>query len=180
MVPVNRLQRWWLDALPHRLRIRRFVPRFLRACPDPFRGEVLEVGSGSGHTSRRILETFPQVELTATDVDPRAGRGFERLQGKYGQRLRWQQADLLALPFDRASFDIVIAINVLHSVDDLSDAVRQLLRVLRQGGLVGLSGEGSCLPGLEKILDEEGCEIVCSRGGVHYYLWARKPYRFKG
>jgi len=175
-MPVSRWQRWWLDAWPHRLHIRRFVPRFLRACPDPFRGEVLEVGSGSGWTSRRILETFPQVELTATDVDPGMSYAFERLQGKYGQRLKWRQADLLKLPFDRSSFDIVIGIHVLDSVDDVNGAVRQLLRVLRPGGIVGLSGEGATWLILEKTLNDEGCEIVCSRGGVHYYLWARKPY----
>lgn len=173
---VNHLQRWWLNAWPHRLHIRRFVPRFLRACPDPFRGEVLEVGSGSGFTSRRILETFPQVELTATDIDVQMGHGIKRLQSKYGQRLKWQRADLARLPFDRSSFDIVIAINVLHGVSNLKGAVQQMIRVLRSGGLIGLGGEGSYSPGLKNILREEECEIIYLREGVSYYIWARKPY----
>ncbi|MFH1354378.1 MAG: class I SAM-dependent methyltransferase [bacterium] len=173
---VNRLQRWWLSAWPHRIHIRRFVPRFLRACPDPFRGEVLEVGSGGGFTSRRILETFPQVELTATDIDAQMEHGVERLQDKYGQRLKWRRADLMNLPFDRSSFDIVIAINVLHDISDLKGAVQQIIRVLRPGGLIGLGGEGSYLPGLKKILFEEECEVVRLKEGVCYYIWARKSY----
>jgi len=180
MPQVSRIERWWLDSWPHRLHIRRYVPRLLRACPEPFRGEVLEVGSGSGWTSRRILETFPQVELTATDVDPATRRGFERLQERYGRRLNFRQADLLSLPFDRASFGIVLAIHVLHRVDDQREAIRQFLRVLRPGGLIGLSGERPRREVLEELLRDEGSEVVRSQGGIHYYLWARKTYTERG
>lgn len=192
MSQLNSLERWWLEALPHRLKIQRFIPKFLRASPDPFRGEVLEVGSGAGWTSRCILETFPQVELTASDVDDRSRRKFKQLRTIYGQRLRFKQADLLALPFDRSSFDIVIAINVFQYVDDLQGAVRQLLRVLRPGGLIGVGYTGKARGmniwrrlfsshnlsrlAIKKLLQDEGCEVVCSKGGAQYYIWARKPY----
>lgn len=176
MARVSRLQRWWLDWWPHRVHIRRYVPRLLKACPEPFRGQVLEVGSGSGWTSRRILETFPQVELTATDVDGHAWRGFEALRDRYGRRLTFQQADLLSLPFDRASFDIVLAIHVLHRIDDQRTAIRQFLRVLRAGGLIGIGGVRPKVGMLEHLLQEEGAKVLRSRGGMHYYIWARKPY----
>jgi ubiquinone/menaquinone biosynthesis C-methylase UbiE len=192
MSQLSGLERWWLGALPYRVQIKRFVPKFLRASPDPFRGEVLEIGSGAGWTSRCILETFPQVELTASDVDDRAKRKFKQLRTIYGQRLRFKQADLLSLPFDRSSFDIVIVINVFQHVDDLQEATRQLLRVLRPGGLIGV-GHTSKTSGvniwsrlfsssslskqtIKIILQDEGCEVVCSKGGAQYYVWARKPY----
>src|SRR5687768_7074769 len=101
MPAMSHLERWWLDSWLHRAQIRRYVPRLLKLCPDPFRGQVLEVGSGSGWTSRRILDTFPQVELTAVDLDPNAEKKFAALQGMYGQRLTFRQADMLNLPFDR-------------------------------------------------------------------------------
>ena len=139
MHEISRFERWWLDAWPHRLRVRRKVPYFLKLSPDPFRGEVLEVGAGSGWTSRRILETFPQVELTATDLDPRTQEAYERLRKRYGRRLRVEAADLLDLPFARESFDIVVAIGVLHHIADVEKGIQQLLRVLRPGGLLGIS-----------------------------------------
>lgn len=187
MSQLSGLERWWLGTLPHRFKIRRFVPKFLRASPDPFRGEVLEVGSGAGWTSRCILETFPQVELTASDVDDRSKKEFKQLRGIYGQRLRFKQADLLKLPFDRSSFDIVIVINVLQHVDDLQEAVRQLLRVLRPGGLIGVGHTGGRLFSssslsrgkIKKVLESEGCEVVSVKGDAQYYIWVRKPYPLK-
>lgn len=140
-----------------------------------------------------ILDTFPQVELTASDLDPRAKSEFAHLRGKYGQRLVFRQADLTNLPFDRESYDIVLAIHVLHYAFDLRGAIRQFIRVLRPGGLLGIGDfnpkyqrgilkkifAASSLPWrkmMEDILAEEGCEILVSQGELHYYIWARKPY----
>jgi len=183
MAGITRFERWWLNAWPHRLHVRRFVPRFLKASPDPFRGEVLEVGAGSGWTSQRILETFPQVELTATDVDQTGQPMVEKLRETYGQRLNWQQADLLKLPFDRAAFDFVLAIHVLHHIGDLNSAIGQLLRVLRPGGLIGISDKSSAFNArpnrqmIEGLLKEEGCDVLKVSGDMNYYVWARKPYQ---
>lgn len=173
---MSRLERWWLDSWPHRWHIRRFVPRLLRSCPEPFRGEVLEVGCGRGWTSRRILDTFPQVELTAVDVDQRAAQWFVPLQEQYGRRLRFVQADALALPFDRASFDVVLALHVLHRVSDPRAAVRQWLRVLRPGGLIGLEGSQPLRRAVERVFDDEGGSVAAVQGRRHYQMWARKPY----
>ncbi len=189
-------EKWWYDAWPHRLRIRRFVPRFLRDCPEPFRGEVLEVGSGGGWTSRQILETFPQVELTAIDIDRRAINKFNRWEYMYGRRLKHGQADVMNLPFDRASFDIVIAINLLRYLYDMEGAIRQLIRVVRPGGLIGMGSEKLARNGdllgrmffsrsyfephdVEKVLHDEGCEIIKKKSKSYYYLWAQKPHPIK-
>lgn len=193
MAKLSEFERWWLNAWPHRLHVRRFVPKLLKACPEPFRGEVLEVGAGGGWSSCRILDTFPQVELTATDVDPNSKSSFDKLRGKYGQRLLFKQANLMNLPFDRGAFDIVLAIHVLHYAYDLRGAIRQFIRVVRPGGLLGMSDinpkyqrgllkqlfSASSMPTrklLEEMLVEEGCEMLVSHGEVHYFIWARKPY----
>lgn len=192
MGQLNRFERWWLSALPHRLYIRRSVPQFLRMCPEPFRGEVLEVGAGRGWSSQCILDTFPQVALTAVDVDPAASI-FTHLQQRYGRRLQFVMADLLSLPFDRDSFDVVVSIGALSYVDDVPQAIRQFLRVVRPGGLIGLSDENQAFVfgpvrwffspssafsrrSLEEIVRREGCELLVSQGFFRYYLWARKPY----
>lgn len=194
MARPSAFEQWWLNAWPHRWHIRRSVPKFLHACPEPFRGQVLEVGAGSGWTSRSILETYPQVELTATDIDPRATRRFERLQGHYGQRLRVQQADSEHLPFDRASFDMVVAFYVLHHLDDVGRAIEQFMRVLRPGGLLGLADENQqyvigplrrlwqpanqmTRHDIRELVSREST-IKVEEGDAHYYLWAQKSYPF--
>ena len=193
MAELTKFEQWWLNAWPHRLHIRRRVPRFLKSCPEPFRGQVLEVGAGAGWTSQRILETFPQVELTATDIDPQVHEQFKRLQGKYGQRLKFAQADILELPFDRNSFDIVLAVHVIHHLEDVTRGLQQLLRVLRPGGLLGiLDADQQYSEGiarwlwrsrtainrsvLEGILRAEDCQLRVSVGNHRYTLWAQKAY----
>jgi len=182
-----------MNALPHRLHIKRYIPKFLKSSPEPFRGEVLEVGAGHGWTSRQILETFPQVELTASDINPKISKTTARLQKRYGARLRFQQADILNLPFDRFSFDIVVGAHVMHHLTRPDEAIRQVLRVLRPGGLLGLTNENQYYvigplkllwrpttlisrPDLETIIKREGGEIIVSEGDAHFIIWARKPY----
>lgn len=194
MAQLSKFEQWWLDAWPHRLHLRRYVPKFLHACPEPFRGQVLEVGVGSGWTSRSILETFPQVELTATDIDEKVERHLARLKGRYGHRLHVQQADVRNLPFDRASFDMVIAFYVMHHIDDVAQALQQFMRVLRPGGLLGIADENqryvvgplkhlwpanNRLP-KEEIMNMVAAEatIVSSAGDVHFHVWAQKAYPF--
>jgi ubiquinone/menaquinone biosynthesis C-methylase UbiE len=122
------------------------------------------------------LDTFPQVELTAIDLDPKAEPHFAALQETYGQRLTFRQADMLDLPFDRNSFDIVLALNVLHRIEDQRLALRQFLRVLKEGGLIGIVGRRPEPEVVEALLREEGTDVVRSEGRAHYYLWAREPY----
>ena len=170
------------------MHIRFRLPTFLRACPEQVRGELLEVGAGSGYSSQRILETYPQVELTAIDIDSVATQRFDDLQAKYGRRLNAQQANVLKLPFDRASFDFVVAVNVLWrmSDSDVKEALLQLLRVTRPGGFVGIS-ESSFLffPWMhqkniiEQVFVEEGCDILYSNGEWGYDVWIRKPHHQK-
>lgn len=194
MTHLSPFEQWWLDAWPHRLHLRRYVPAFLRACPEPFRGQVLEVGAGSGWTSRRILEAFPQVELTATDIDERVAGRLARLQGYYGHRLQVQQADVLKLPFDRASFDIVVAFHTMHHVENIESALQQLMRVLRPGGLLGIAdknkrymrgplqrlwpaGNTFSKEDMVAMIAKEAT-VVSATGDVYFQVWAQKSYPF--
>lgn len=184
MATLSSWQQWWIHSWLHRLEIAWHVPAFLKSCPEPFRGEVLEVGAGQGWTSERILETFPQVELTATDVNTSSTGQFEQLRAVYGDRLRTLPANVLELPFDRDGFDIVIAINVLHILpgSQVLQALRQMLRVLRPGGLLGVCTCGRALAGVTsrqdiiRILCEEECAILSDKGATNYRVWAQKPY----
>jgi len=118
---------------------------------------------------------------------------LENLDTKYGNRLHVQEANILDLPFDRNSFDMVIAAHAIHHIDDLARAVQQFLRVLRPGGLIGIVDEDQNFvvgpmkwlwrseskvhrAELEELLRVEGAEIEVATGDVHFIVWARKPY----
>jgi demethylmenaquinone methyltransferase/2-methoxy-6-polyprenyl-1,4-benzoquinol methylase len=52
--------------------------------------------------------------------------------------LEWVSGDLLALPFDDGSFDAGTVGFGVRNVDDLERALRELRRVLRDGGRLGI------------------------------------------
>jgi SAM-dependent methyltransferase len=88
---------------------------------------VLEVGPGPGELSERIAEDLG-AEVFAIDVSPRMveltrARGIDARVG-----------DVQALPFEDASFDLVVAGWVLFHPADLDRALREIERVLRPGG----------------------------------------------
>ena len=64
-------------------------------------------------------------------------RMLERARRK-APELEWVQADVLALPFEDASFDSVVVGFGVRNVEDLEAGIRELRRVLRPGGRLGI------------------------------------------
>jgi demethylmenaquinone methyltransferase/2-methoxy-6-polyprenyl-1,4-benzoquinol methylase len=52
--------------------------------------------------------------------------------------IEWIRGDVLALPFDDGSFDAVTVGFGVRNVDDLAAGLRELRRVLRSGGRIGI------------------------------------------
>ncbi len=111
------------------------LPRMLELTTEAVKGtaRVLEVAAGTGLVSTAIA---PHVgKLVATDyADNMVARLAARVAALKLTNVRCEAADLYALRFDAASFDAVVAANVLHLVPDLPGALASLWRVLAPGG----------------------------------------------
>jgi SAM-dependent methyltransferase len=102
------------------------------------RGEVLEIGSGAGANAQVLLERHPDMQLTATDLDPLMVASARRRLAPFGHRVTVTEADTTALPFEDDRFDAVVSLLMLHHVIDWRDALDEVARVVRPGGtLVG-------------------------------------------
>ncbi len=92
--------------------------------------KVLEIACGTGILTRLLRDTLaPAVQLVATDLNPGM---FAFAQGKFSanQNIKWQQADVVALPFPEGSFDAVVCQFGLMFVPDKQTAMRECYRVL--------------------------------------------------
>jgi len=72
---------------------------------------------------------------------------------EHGTDVRFDIARAEALPFETASFDVVIAVTVLCFVEDATTAVDEMVRVLKPGGhlIVGELGRYSTWAALRRI-----------------------------
>lgn len=111
------------------------LPRMLELVGEAAAGaeRILEVAAGTGLVTAVLARAA--TEVIATDYASAMIAELEANMREQGiTNVRCQQADIYALPFEPASFDVVVAANVLHLVPDLPAALAALQRVLRPGG----------------------------------------------
>jgi len=96
--------------------------------------DVLEIGCGTGSTALRLA---PGVRrMLATDVSAEmVAIASEKLATQPMPQLAFSVADADVPLVAQASFDAVLAFNVLHLVGDLSQTLRSVLHALKPGGL---------------------------------------------
>ncbi len=99
--------------------------------PDSIRDrDVLDAGCGAGDYSAAFLRAGART-VTGFDVST----GSLRLAHHQSPAGRFMQASLSELPYPTASFDILWSWGVLHYVPDSQAALREIVRVLRPGGI---------------------------------------------
>ena len=140
------------------------VLNILRAMDLPGGARVLEVGCGPGWVTEILALMGFQVDA----LDPsqsmieiarerlEACRMHHRLNGELPVQFHCCALEECELPDD--AFDGVLFHESLHHVVDERDGLRQVFRMLRPGGIMGVSGESLWEPGnrvLERSLEVE-------------------------
>lgn len=94
---------------------------------------VLEVACGTGVVTRALVAALPTgCEIIATDLNNAMVAHAERIGT--ARTVSWRQADVMALPYDDASFDVVVCQFGVMFFPDRVAAYREIRRILRPGG----------------------------------------------
>jgi ubiquinone/menaquinone biosynthesis C-methylase UbiE len=101
---------------------------------------LLDVGCGQCHWTRIVSSFLAKgSEVTAVDSDPKWGQENEKLQGFFAEKeiaFQIKKADVLNLPFADDSFDAVTCQTVLIHLENPLEALREMKRVLKPGGIL--------------------------------------------
>jgi ubiquinone/menaquinone biosynthesis C-methylase UbiE len=96
---------------------------------------VLDVGCGTGHVTFAVARRSGSGELRGVDV----AQPYIEHAKRHNQdaRIVFEIADACALPFPDRSFDRVLSLLVLHFVPQAEQAIAEMRRVAKPGGVVG-------------------------------------------
>lgn len=93
---------------------------------------ILETAAGTGIVTRAVREAAPAAAIVATDINPVVAQfAAEHVQL---DNVTFKQADAQELPFEDASFDLVLCLFGIMFFPDKARANGEARRVLRDGG----------------------------------------------
>jgi len=112
----------------------------LELCDVANAGEVLEVGCGIGVGPVYVARHFG-CRVVGIDISDRMIEWSRRRaeEAHVGDRIELRVADVLALPFEGDRFDAVLCESLLAFVENKGTAIREMVRVTKPGGHVGLN-----------------------------------------
>lgn len=122
---------------------------------------ALDFGCGTGLMSEALTKLG--FGVTAVDLDLRPQRLLaERIN--FSSSTTFLQADLLTLDLATESFDVILALDVLEHVSPLAPYLEVLERVLKQDGVLIISGP------TENWLYRVGRKVAGARFTGHYHV----------
>jgi demethylmenaquinone methyltransferase/2-methoxy-6-polyprenyl-1,4-benzoquinol methylase len=117
-------------------------PRWRRAlvrAVDPRPGQrILDVASGTGMVAFALVDRAPGCEVVGVDQsEAMLGVARERNQRDH-HGVRFERGEAERLPFPDATFDALSFTYLLRYVDDPAATMRELARVVKPGGRIGM------------------------------------------
>jgi SAM-dependent methyltransferase len=121
-----------------------FVPAIFGAWATPVAdaagirmgNKVLDVGCGTGVLAR---EAFRRVGQEGLVVGLDLNQGMLAVAARAEPRIHWRQGDAVSLPFEDASFDVVVSQFALMYFPDRVASLSQMWRTLAPGGRLAVA-----------------------------------------
>lgn len=130
-------------------------------CPG---AKLLEAGCGIGAQTVILAKKNPDAKITSVDISLESlKKARENARQKGIENVRFLQADIFSLPFEKESFDHIFVCFVLEHLQNPAEALRNLKKFLKTGGSITVieGDHGSCYfyPEKENALKAWNCLI---------------------
>ena len=109
---------------------------------------VLEIGAGTGGATFPILQALSQSDSTRlkrydfTDIAPSFFEPAQKLLSQWSDVMSFKKLDIekepVAQGFEVGSYDLIIAVNVLHATYPMDNTISNVRRLLKPGGKLAL------------------------------------------
>jgi ubiquinone/menaquinone biosynthesis C-methylase UbiE len=133
---VNWPERIWINSPVRAWVQRREITFFKKIQSLPSDSLCLEIGCGRGKGVELIGHTFHPRRVDGIDVDPSMIElATQRFRDDPWGHAFFSVADAQNLPYPAACMDAVFNFGIIHHLEDWEKGIREIARVLVQGGL---------------------------------------------
>ncbi|MCG9133713.1 class I SAM-dependent methyltransferase [Candidatus Poribacteria bacterium] len=125
--------------------LRHYVELVIRNAPP--RAKILDLGCGNGISAKLLNQA--DFDVVGTDISPLF---LEDARAWENPSLQYQVCDVMELPFENESFDVICSNELVEHLPDVQTALTEMMRVVCKGGRIVISGPNLCSP-LIPLLD---------------------------
>ena len=97
--------------------------------------KVLDVASGTGYGAFNIRKNNPAIDIIGVEIDEMAVEYANFIYGGGGGVISYLKGSILNLPFEDNTFNVVTSFETIEHIEDDKGQVKEVLRVLKDGGL---------------------------------------------
>lgn len=140
-VPETRFGLWFLSTSTWRVHVLgRALSDLQRMAPDaPRGGVILDIGTGQGHSLPEMAARFAPSQIHALDPEPDFKARCADMATACPALVTLHAAHAERIPLPDESVDLVLCHQTLHHIVDQADALAEMFRVLKPGGMLLLA-----------------------------------------
>ncbi|MGC1123067.1 MAG: class I SAM-dependent methyltransferase [Candidatus Methanofastidiosia archaeon] len=140
------------------------------------KGRILDAGCSGGEMAYQLAQILPKAEVVGLDVSGPLLEIAEEV-AKDVPNLEIEKGDVQNMPFKDNWFDVVLSMNVLHTVGDPVAMLNEIERVLKPEGVLGLgdrkrSWAGYVIPALKTAYTAQEAKEILAKSNL-------RPWKFK-
>jgi ubiquinone/menaquinone biosynthesis C-methylase UbiE len=133
----------------------------------------LDVGCGTGAFTEVVLEQCKPRDVSA--VDPAEDQIAYARTKPVAKQVSFRLADAQKLPFANGEFDVAAMALVITFVPDPKQAIAEMRRVVKSGGIIGtyvwdFLGKGNTQQPLREAVEAMGIAVLPTPGHIHSRL----------